>query len=632
MHVQTLIILATTTGDSTLEEEIKEIYTPDLLKFRGVPKALLPVSGKPGLTWWYESARDLFDYVYIVTNAHNYKHYERWASGHEFPRENIINTGFSHGAISDLFLVLRIKTISGSVLLTPAELIYDREALGPAFESALDHRGNRILLHEADLDHTVTLSVHAESNELIDGDHDAAMNLTASPVAVVFDHKSIEAVEKYHNLANSGPRKCVTTTTIYDELVNFLTARASSRHPVLTSFLPNAPTLSYLTPTTTFSSYTSIYSTCLDHVLNPRSLLTNPSHQSFPIVSRSYARVGLMGNPSDGFYGKTLSLLISNFWAQVTLIPNALVQTEYAAITILPNPVANPHFFASLASLARTCETDGYDNGDRLIQATCRVFHVHCEKENIDIPKDQGFAVLFETNIPRQVGLAGSSAIITALWRGLMTFYGVSTKTIPPQVQASLVLSVEKDELGIAAGLQDRVIQAYGGCVFMDFEKKFVEENGFGRYERIDVKLLPKLWMAYVSNPKDSGKMHNSVRQRWQSGEPAVVEAMQTFAQYTDNALTALRTGAMHDFAQLMSANFRLRRDIYGDAALGKANLRIVEIAARHQCVAKFPGSGGAVIGMWDGEGEEEVQLKELRNDLEKEGFVFIILEAMREQ
>ena len=30
-------------------------------------------------------------------------------------------------------------------------------------------------------------------------------------------------------------------------------------------------------------------------------------------------RVGLIGNPSDGFYGKTISLTIANFWAEVTV-------------------------------------------------------------------------------------------------------------------------------------------------------------------------------------------------------------------------------------------------------------------------------------------------------------------------
>jgi glucuronokinase len=49
-----------------------------------------------------------------------------------------------------------------------------------------------------------------------------------------------------------------------------------------------------------------------------------------------------------------------------------------------------------------------------------------------------------------------------------MEFYGVD---IPLEAQPMLVLSVEKEELGIGAGLQDRVIQVYEGLVYMDFDK-----------------------------------------------------------------------------------------------------------------------------------------------------------------
>ncbi len=39
-------------------------------------------------------------------------------------------------------------------------------------------------------------------------------------------------------------------------------------------------------------------------------------------------------------------------------------------------------------------------------------------------------------------------------------------------------------------------------------------------------------------------------------------------------------------------------RGIYGDAALGEANLQMIEIARQYGAAAKFPGSGGAVVGM----------------------------------
>ena len=35
------------------------------------------------------------------------------------------------------------------------------------------------------------------------------------------------------------------------------------------------------------------------------------------ITCRSYARIGLLGNPSDNYYGKTLSVSLANFFAEV---------------------------------------------------------------------------------------------------------------------------------------------------------------------------------------------------------------------------------------------------------------------------------------------------------------------------
>ena len=37
------------------------------------------------------------------------------------------------------------------------------------------------------------------------------------------------------------------------------------------------------------------------------------------IRKRAYARAGLVGNPSDGYHGKTISISVRNFWAEVVL-------------------------------------------------------------------------------------------------------------------------------------------------------------------------------------------------------------------------------------------------------------------------------------------------------------------------
>lgn len=64
-----------------------------------------------------------------------------------------------------------------------------------------------------------------------------------------------------------------------------------------------------------------------------------------------------------------------------------------------------------------------------------------------------------------QTGLSGSSAIVCAALSCLLDFYRVR-HFIKVEVRPNLVLAAEK-ELGIVAGLQDRVAQVYGGLVYM---------------------------------------------------------------------------------------------------------------------------------------------------------------------
>lgn len=64
-----------------------------------------------------------------------------------------------------------------------------------------------------------------------------------------------------------------------------------------------------------------------------------------------------------------------------------------------------------------------------------------------------------------QTGLSGSSAIVCATLNCFLDFYKVR-HLVKVEVRPSLVLAAE-NELGIVAGLQDRVAQVYGGLVYM---------------------------------------------------------------------------------------------------------------------------------------------------------------------
>ncbi len=303
------------------------------------------------------------------------------------------------------------------------------------------------------------------------------------------------------------------------------------------------------------------------------------------ITAHAHARAGLVGNPSDGYFGKTISFLIRNFTATVQL-------WESPHFEIVPGS-GDFGRFDSVSAFLRDVRLHGYYGGMRLIKAALKKFHDHCRQHDIHLP-DRSFTIAFQSDIPRLVGLSGSSAIVTATMRTLMQFYGVD---IPKPFLPSLILSVEKDELQINAGLQDRVIQVYEGIVYMDFDKQHLEEHGHGVYESLSPPRLPPLYVAYDPERAEiSDVPHRNLRALFNQGDPTVLAAMQKFRQITDIGRKAIMDGDWDTLGQVINQNFDIRRTIMN---IAPENLRMVEAARATGASAKFAGSGGAIIGLY---------------------------------
>lgn len=319
------------------------------------------------------------------------------------------------------------------------------------------------------------------------------------------------------------------------------------------------------------------------------------------IRKKAYARAGFLGNPSDGYNGKTISFIIRNFHAEIVLY-------EWDTLEILPSE-SDKGKFRSVHDLVGDVRLHGYYGGMRLIKATIKRFVDYCNDRNIGL-HSQNFSVRYSSTIPRQVGLAGSSSIIVATLRSLMEFYNVK---IPDEAQPSFVLSVEQEELGISAGLQDRVIQVYEGLVYMNFDKR-VEQSVDGflcyDYERLDPGLLSNIYIAYHAGLSEPTEVyHNNIRGRFLSGEKVVVNAMQRFAELTAEGKQALYDGDCQRIAALINENFDLRRSI---SRLPGWQTEMVETARACGASAKFAGSGGAIVGTY----ESEQMLEKLKNRL----------------
>ena len=116
--------------------------------------------------------------------------------------------------------------------------------------------------------------------------------------------------------------------------------------------------------------------------------------------------------------------------------------------------------FDSVNEFLRDMKLHGYYGGLRLIKAAIKRFHDYCRQKRHRACTTATSPSASTPTSRAWSACPGSSAIITATMRALMEFYEVD---IPRHLLPTLVLSVEKDELGISAGLQDRVIQTYEG-------------------------------------------------------------------------------------------------------------------------------------------------------------------------
>lgn len=261
------------------------------------------------------------------------------------------------------------------------------------------------------------------------------------------------------------------------------------------------------------------------------------------------ARAALAGNPSDGYGGAVLAMPIPGLEATATI--TAADQCTIAA--------EDPDLH-------------------RLVTATVAAF-----TDTLGTPPPVTISVT--TDIPRSVGLAGSSAIVIAVLRILAD----AVNHVWGDIElAELALEIEADRLGIAAGLQDRLVQAVGRPILMRFAPiSFTPVT-------LDADLpLFVAWDPVAAEP--SGTVHRSLRQRFDAGESRVVDAMSELAGLAVTAGAAITNGDHDEVRRAMDRSFDLRASFLD---VGERQRRLVDTGRRLGAAVNSAGSGGSVVGL----------------------------------
>jgi galactokinase/mevalonate kinase-like predicted kinase len=207
------------------------------------------------------------------------------------------------------------------------------------------------------------------------------------------------------------------------------------------------------------------------------------------------------------------------------------------------------------------------------------------------------FALRIETDIPAQAGLAGSSALLTAIVACLLHYRGEAWRA--PHALAERVRQIEAQELQVACGYQDFYMAVCGGLNLMEFRDKQTlgadPDEPWATVESLTGYLrgvqIP-LWLATTGGARFSGTVHANLRARWEAGDPSVADGMQRIGRLAREAKHALLEQDWARLAHLMNENYAIMRDLGGS---GESLDQLVACALENGALgAKLAGAGGA--------------------------------------
>lgn len=295
------------------------------------------------------------------------------------------------------------------------------------------------------------------------------------------------------------------------------------------------------------------------------------------------ARAALAGNPSDGFGGAVVSVPVPRVHATVTASPGTHFEIQ-------PSP-SDDDSFTSLDALTRHVDALGYGGARQLVLAALRSMRRHLDADVAPL------RLSATTTIPRSVGLAGSSAIVIAAIRAIAATDPESAwarRLDDPALLAAVALDAETTELGIAAGLQDRVVQAMGTPVLMDFADAFDVAPGLssGRYEPLPEPPGVLFVATLPDSAAPSGIAHRSLRDDVQSNRGPSRHLLDEIAEHGRSAALAIRRGDVAALGAAMDATLDARRSLM---VLDPRHVAIGDTARSCGCHANYSGSGGSV-------------------------------------
>lgn len=288
------------------------------------------------------------------------------------------------------------------------------------------------------------------------------------------------------------------------------------------------------------------------------------------LVCSAPGRAGIIGNPTDMYGGSVISCSLQERARVVIEDWDHLELVTESERRILKSPddytIRGDHFDIARAVLTGTGS------------------------------QDLSVRVSWQTSIPFQAGLSGSTSLLVATLAAVERYRGISDSRYHLAERARMI---EYQHLGVFCGYQDAYMCTFGGMNYMDFRGKEFHQD-FGSDPLATVEPLseygigPSLLLVNTSARKVSGKVHRPIRDRWVEGDKEVVNAYLKIEELARAGKRALLAADWERLGILMNENHSISSNLGGSNEEDDA---IIETARKCGALgAKLAGSGGTVI------------------------------------
>lgn len=159
-----------------------------------------------------------------------------------------------------------------------------------------------------------------------------------------------------------------------------------------------------------------------------------------------------------------------------------------------------------------------------------------------------GYDLVLRSNAPPGSGLGASSTMMVALTGLLARHYA---RALNDYGTAHLAYTIERDDLGIAGGMQDHYAAAFGGFNFIEFTDRVIV-NPLRIREEITHELEFSLLLCFTGITRDSAWVIEDQTRRARARTKDTIEGLRAQKELAIAMKAALLTGALREFGELL--------------------------------------------------------------------------------